>query len=119
VDKGFVQQAVPDGNHFIFNQGNIFGTKDIVSPSFEFIPPDIAFINGGSSHKAFAQEITAGNIGVFKMEIDGVAGSNPVKCIKLEHLIVIKGIFDKGFRIKTKFIQIHVHPADDSVIESF
>jgi len=101
MNQGFNQKAVLNLDLFIFAHRNfiILVSEDVVG-LFEFITPDIAFVEQGVGHPALAQKITSGQIGVPKLEIEGVVGGNAVKSIEFNHLPIGNQILDIGIDIR-------------------
>jgi hypothetical protein len=115
VHQSFNKNAVFNVDDFIFCQGQDELVEINIAPfTLEFIYPDIAFIENGISHPALAQEITAGYGRMLEMKVKGMIRSDPVKGIKLTHLIKGDELNGKWTHIKIQLTEVNVHPLHNS-----
>jgi hypothetical protein len=120
VHQRLDQKTVAYLNAFIFIYGDFVSAerKGIVF-AFEFISADIAFIQYGVIHPAFAQKIAAGQIGMGEMEIQRMMRGDAIESVEFGQLSEGKGILDVRCQIEVQFSEIDGDPLGDSCNEVF
>ena len=120
MDQGLDEKAFFNFYHLIrVNRDFKILILEQVAFFLEFIAADIAFVKERVCHLAFSHKMAAGQVGVPELKVERVVGRNPIKCIKLRHLICWNKILNKGIYIVGMLPKIDIDTLDNPVKKPF